>query len=245
MNYIREFNVMLSLKDIYFHSVCIFSRTFSDLIPKCPFLVELTLINCDNLIYFTVPDLKQLERLHVSTHKKIKIDIEAQNLVEFHFCSSALLSPKINLPASTKLQLLNIDSEYTPEGFPQDICSPFPSLKSLSLRSCRGLDKIKITSPKLESLTLSDMIVLDDAFIVTPNLRSFSVINTFTFQISCPMVGSGLMEVEMCARATNSLLELRTFAESLGESITLSLETDTIGAKVCTLILSLVFSFHV
>ncbi|WMV28631.1 hypothetical protein MTR67_022016, partial [Solanum verrucosum] len=40
------------------------------------------------------------------------------------------------------------------------------------------------------------------------------------------------MEVEMGACATNSLLELRTFAEKLGESITLSLETDTTGAKV-------------
>ncbi|XP_049404860.1 uncharacterized protein LOC125868274 [Solanum stenotomum] len=39
------------------------------------------------------------------------------------------------------------------------------------------------------------------------------------------------MKVAMVARATNSLLELRTFAENLGENITLSLETDTTGAK--------------
>ncbi|MCD9638119.1 hypothetical protein HAX54_021851 [Datura stramonium] len=48
------------------------------------------------------------------------------------------------------------------------------------------------------------------------------------------MAGSRLMEVEMgskYARATNRLLELRTFAENLGENITLSLETDTTEAK--------------
>ncbi|KAG5604356.1 hypothetical protein H5410_025848 [Solanum commersonii] len=42
------------------------------------------------------------------------------------------------------------------------------------------------------------------------------------------------MEVEMGAHATNSLLKLRIFAEKLGESITLSLETDTTGAKEVT-----------
>ncbi|KAK6788955.1 hypothetical protein RDI58_012754 [Solanum bulbocastanum] len=36
----------------------------------------------------------------------------------------------------------------------------------------------------------------------------------------------------MGACATNNLLELRTFAENLGDNITLSLETDTTGAKV-------------
>ncbi|KAK6792078.1 hypothetical protein RDI58_011159 [Solanum bulbocastanum] len=50
------------------------------------------------------------------------------------------------------------------------------------------------------------------------------------------------MEVEMGARATNNLLKLRTFAENLGENITLSLETKTIGAKVCTYIFS-IFQF--
>uniref|UniRef100_M1B9M2 Uncharacterized protein n=1 Tax=Solanum tuberosum TaxID=4113 RepID=M1B9M2_SOLTU len=47
-------------------------------------------------------------------------------------------------------------------------------------------------------------------------------------------MGSRQMEVEMGARATNNLLELRTFAENLGENITLSLETDTTGAKGVT-----------
>ncbi|WMV28628.1 hypothetical protein MTR67_022013 [Solanum verrucosum] len=47
-------------------------------------------------------------------------------------------------------------------------------------------------------------------------------------------MGSRQMEVEMGARATNNLLELRTFAENLGENIKLSLETDTTGAKGVT-----------
>ncbi|XP_049404386.1 uncharacterized protein LOC125867836 [Solanum stenotomum] len=230
MNIIREFNVMPSLKELYFHSVCIFSRTFSNFIPKCPYLVELTLINCDNLIDFTVPHLNYLKKLHVNTRKKIKkLEVKAQNLLEFHLCSSAFT--KIDLFASTKLQLLHIDSTYVPDSFPHDVCSTFPSLKSLSLQLCRGMKEIKIVSPLLESLTLNNLIDLDEAFIATPNLQLFNVIYSFKFQTPCPVVGSRLMKVEMGARATNSLLELRTFAENLGENITLSLETDTTGAK--------------
>ncbi|KAK4715736.1 hypothetical protein R3W88_014074 [Solanum pinnatisectum] len=230
MNIIREFDVMPSLKELYLHSVCIFSRTFSNFIPKCPYLVELTLINCDNLIDFTVPHLNYLVKLHVNSRKKIKkLEIKAQNLLEFHLCSSAFT--KIDLSASTKLQILHIDSTYVPDSFPHDICSTFPSLKSLYLQLCRGLKKIKIVSPQLECLTLNNIIDLDKAFIVTPNLQLFNVIYSFKFQTPYPVVGSRLMKVEMGARATNSLLELRTFAENLGENITLSLETDTIGAK--------------
>ncbi|KAG5604353.1 hypothetical protein H5410_025845 [Solanum commersonii] len=138
---------------------------------------------------------------------------------------------KIDLFTSTKLQLLHIDSTYVPDSFPHDVCSTFPSLKSLSLQLCRGMKKIKIVSPLLESLSLNNLIDLDEAFIATPNLQLFNVIYSFKFQTPCPIVGSRLMKVEMGARATNSLLELRTFAENLGENIMLSLETDTTGEK--------------
>ncbi|XP_049364712.1 uncharacterized protein LOC125829541 [Solanum verrucosum] len=233
MNIIRKFNVMPSLKELYFHSVCIFSHTFSNFIPKCPLLVLLTLINCDNLNELTVPHLNYLEKLHVNTRKKItKIEVKAQNLLEFHLCCPAFT--KLDLSASTKLQLLHIDSTNVPDSFPHDICSTFPSLKSLCLILCRGLKKIKIVSPLLESLTLNNIIDLDEAFIATPNLQLFNVIYSFKFQTPCPIVGSRHMEVEMGARATNNLLELRTFAENLGENITLSLETDTTGAKGVT-----------
>uniref|UniRef100_M1BDH1 F-box family protein n=1 Tax=Solanum tuberosum TaxID=4113 RepID=M1BDH1_SOLTU len=230
MNIIRKFNVMPSLKELYFHSVCIFSHAFSNFIPKCPLLVLLTLINCDNLNELTVPHLNYLEKLHVTTRKKItKIEVKAQNLLEFHLCCPAFT--KLDLSASTKLQLLHIDSTNVPDSFPHEICSTFPSLKSLCLILCRGLKKIKIVSPLLESLTLNNIIDLDEAFIATPNLQLFNVIYSFKFQTPCPIVGSRQMEVEMGARATNNLLELRTFAENLGENITLSLETDTTGAK--------------
>ncbi|TMW87716.1 hypothetical protein EJD97_019584 [Solanum chilense] len=233
MNIIRKFNVMPSLKELYFHSVCIFSHTFSNFIPKCPLLVLLTLINCDNLNELAVPHLNCLENLHVNTRKKItKIEVKAQNLLEFHLCSPAVT--KLDLSASTKLQLLHIDSAKVPDSFPYDICSPFPSLKSLCLILCRGLKKIKIVSPLLENLTLNNIIDLEEAFIDTPNLQLFNVIYSFKFKAPCPIVGSRQMKVEMGARATNNLLELRTFAENLGENTTLSLETCTSGAKGVT-----------
>ncbi|XP_049365945.1 uncharacterized protein LOC125830814 [Solanum verrucosum] len=233
MNIIRKFNVMPSLKELYFHSVCIFSHAFSNFIPKCPLLVLLTLINCDNLNEFTVPHLNYLEKIHVNTRKKItKIEVKAQNLLEFHLCCPAFT--KLDLSASTKLQLLHIDSTYVPDAFPHDICSTFPFLKSLCLILCRGLKRIKIVSPQLESLTLNNIIDLREAFIATPNLQLFSVIYSFKFQTPRPIMGSRQMEVEMGARATNNLLELRTFAENLGENIKLSLETDTTGAKGVT-----------
>ena len=241
MNIIRKFNVMPSLKELYFHSVCIFSHTFSNFIPKCPLLVLLTLINCDNLNELAVPHLNCLEKLHVNTRKKItKVEVKAQNLLEFHLCSPAVT--KLDLSASTKLQLLHIDSAKVPDSFPYDICSPFPSLKSLCLILCRGLKKIKIVSPLLENLTLNNIIDLEETFIDTPNLQLFNIIYSFKFKFPCPIVGSRQMKVEMGARATNNLLELRTFAENLGENTTLSLETCTSGAKVCTYIFS-IFQF--
>lgn len=55
--------------------------------PKCPLLVELTLINCDNLVEFTVPHLNYLEKVHVNSRKKIKkLEVKAQNLLEIHLC---------------------------------------------------------------------------------------------------------------------------------------------------------------
>ncbi|KAK4715735.1 hypothetical protein R3W88_014073 [Solanum pinnatisectum] len=232
MNIIRKFNVMPSLKELYFHSVCIFLH-FSNLIPKCPLLVLLTLINCDGLNEFTVPHLNYLEKIHVNTRKKItKIEVKAQNLLEFHLCCPAFT--KLDLSATAKLQLLHIDSTYVPDSFPHDICSTFPILKSLCLILCRGLRKIKIVNPQLECLTLNNIIDLHEAFIGTPNLQLFNVIYSFNFQTPRPIMGSRQMEVEMGACATNNLLELRTFAENLGENITLSLETDTTGAKGVT-----------
>ncbi|XP_025886753.2 uncharacterized protein [Solanum lycopersicum] len=230
MNLIREFNVMPSLKELYFHSVCIFSRTFSSFAPKCPLLVELTLINCDNLVEFTVPHLNYLEKVHVSSSKKIKkLEVKAQNLLEFHLCCPTFT--KLDLFASTKLQVLHIDSINVPDSFPRDFFSTFPFLKSLCLVLCGGLKKIKIVSPQLECLTLNNTTDLREAFIATPNLQLFNVLYSFNFQTPRPMMGSRQMEIEMDACATNNLLELRTFAENLGENITLSLETNTARAK--------------
>lgn len=131
---------MPSLKEIYFHFVCIFSRTFSDLLPKCPFLVELTLIHCDQLTEFTVLDLYHLKKLHVNSRKRNNIEIKARNLLEFHFCNSSALT-KIDLSACTELHKFY---KYVPGLFLQEFCSPFPSLKSLSVSLCRGLNKIKL-----------------------------------------------------------------------------------------------------
>ena len=243
MNLIREFNVMPSLKELYFHSVCIFSRTFSSFAPKCPLLVELTLINCDNLVEFTVPHLNYLEKVHVSSSKKIKkLEVKAQNLLEFHLCCPTFT--KLDLFASTKLQVLHIDSINVPDSFPRDFFSTFPFLKSLCLVLCGGLKKIKIVSPQLECLTLNNTTDLREAFIATPNLQLFNVLYSFNFQTPRPMMGSRQMEIEMDACATNNLLELRTFAENLGENITLSLETNTARAKVCTCIFSIFQQFE-
>lgn len=91
------------------------------------------------------------------------------------------------------------------------------------------MKNIKLLSPQLENLTLCDMLDLNDAIIDTPNLRSFKIMNMEKIPISwCPVVGSRLMEVEIGlknARTTNCLLELTTFAENLGENITLSFDT--------------------
>ena len=99
-------------------------------------------------------------------------------------------------------------------------------------------------SPQLECLTLNNTTDLREAFIATPNLQLFNVLYSFNFQTPRPMMGSRQMEIEMDACATNNLLELRTFAENLGENITLSLETNTARAKVCTCIFSIFQQFE-
>ena len=187
---------MPSLKELYFHSVCILSRTFTNFIPNRPLLVLLTLINRDNLKESTVPYLNYLEKIQVNTRKKItKIVVKAQNfLVNF---------------ASTNLQLLHIDCTYVPYSFSHDICSTFPFLKSLCLVLCRGLKKKQDCESSIGVLTLNNIIDLREAFIAIPNLYKFNVIYSIKFKTPRPIMGSRQIEIEY------NLLELRTFAENL------------------------------
>ncbi|KAH0668903.1 hypothetical protein KY289_023396 [Solanum tuberosum] len=123
---------------------------------------------------------------------------------------------------------MELDCQYIPNGFPEDISSEFPCLKSLYVRLFKNMEKINLLSYELENLTLSDMRDLDEAIIDTPNLHPFKLIDMEKDPSGCPVVGSRLMEVEIGlenARTTNSLLELRVFAGNLGGNISLSFDT--------------------
>ncbi|XP_059277947.1 uncharacterized protein LOC132032197 [Lycium ferocissimum] len=231
MEYIGEIKEMSSLKEIYLDSVCISPDTFSKIINKCPSIVELTLIHCYGLYSISVPHLNQLKKVHVNCGSRYiqTIEIQARNMREFHLFSS-LAAPKLDLRACTKLQVLKIDCEYIPFGFPQEISSVFPCLKSLFLRLCKRPKKFKLLSPELENLTLSDMVDLDDAIIVTPNLRSFKLIDMVKLPSSSSIVGSRLKEAEIELKyvyATSKLPGLRTFAENWGEILTFSLTVES------------------
>ncbi|XP_059315460.1 putative F-box/FBD/LRR-repeat protein At5g56810 [Lycium ferocissimum] len=181
LNFVRDIKELTSLKEIYFDSVRISPDTFSKFMSKCPSMVELTLIRCYDLHSISVPHLNQLKKVHVNCRSRYiqTIEIKARNLLEFHlFISSSAAKEKLDLCACTKLQVLKIDSEYIPIGFPKDISLAFPCLKSLSLPLCKGLNKIK-------SLRLIDRVDLDDAFIVSPNLRSFKLIDIKKVPSSC------------------------------------------------------------
>ncbi|KAG5607042.1 hypothetical protein H5410_028534 [Solanum commersonii] len=174
------------MKEIYFVSIQISPTNFVKLINNCPSIAELTLINC----YYELG-------VHLSGNGIGSIEIKTRNLREFYLLRSSILTVKLDLRACTKLHVLKIDCEYIPIGFPNDISSAFPCLKSLFLRSCKRLKKFKISSPELENLTLSNMVDLNDAVIVTPNLRSFKLIDIEKVPNSCPIIGSSLMEVEI------------------------------------------------
>nr|XP_033517726.1 uncharacterized protein LOC117282000 isoform X1 [Nicotiana tomentosiformis] len=78
------------------------------------------------------------------------------------------------------------------------------------------------------------MIDLQDVIIVTPSLHSLKLLNTKKVPSSSPVVGSRLTEAEIGLKyvyATNRLPDLRTFAENLGEKMTLSLVTNTTESK--------------
>lgn len=234
-DYIGNIEELPLLKEMHLDSVCIPHDSFSYLIDKCPSIVELTLINS----IAVPPHLNQLKKVHVNggIRYRHQIEIKARNLREFHLISSSLKALKLDLCACTKLQVLNIDCPTIPDGFTQDVCSAFLCLKSFSLHLAEGLEKIKIMSPELESLSLIGILDLDDSFIVAPKLRSFKIIDPFELASLYTVVGSTLMEVEIGLKndcATNRFLELRTFAEYLGENITLSLETDAMESKVST-----------
>uniref|UniRef100_M1DW53 F-box domain-containing protein n=1 Tax=Solanum tuberosum TaxID=4113 RepID=M1DW53_SOLTU len=225
---IQEMNL---LKEIYFVSVQISPTNFVKLINNCPSIADLTLINCYNelgVFPILLPDLNQLKKVHLSGNGIGPIEIKAQNLREFHLLRS--LAVKLDLSACTKLHVLKIDCEYIPIGFPEDISSAFPCLKSLFLRSCKGLKIFKLSSPELENLTLSNMIDLNDAVIVTPNLRSFKIVDMKQVPNSCPIVGSSLMEVEIGFKYVTSISRLvwylRALGENLGDNLTFSLTTD-------------------
>ncbi|KAG5604328.1 hypothetical protein H5410_025820 [Solanum commersonii] len=71
-----------------------------------------------------------LSNLFVSVLRLLKI--RARNLTEFHLFNSSL-SVEVDLRACTKLQIMELDCQYIPNGFPKDISSEFLCLKSLSL----------------------------------------------------------------------------------------------------------------
>jgi len=188
-----------------------------------------------------VPHQDQLRKVHVNYDNRYleKIEIKARNLTEFHLFNSSL-SVEVDLRACTKLQIMELDCQYIPNGFPEDISSEFPCLKSLSLRLFKNMEKINLLSYELENLTLSDMRNLDEAIIDTPNLRPFKLIDMEKVPSWCPVVGSRLMEVEIGlknARTTNSLLELRVFAGNLGGNISLSFDTTELKVYVYKIIL--------
>nr|XP_033517436.1 uncharacterized protein LOC117281690 [Nicotiana tomentosiformis] len=234
----KNFEELPSLKEIYFDYVSISPTNLFKLISGCPSIVELTLKDCYNDKYclspISLPDMNELKKVHVSGTDIESIQIKARNLVEFHLFSSSESALKLDLHACSKLQVLKIDCEFIPIGFPKEISSAFPCLKCLFLRLCKRLKNIKLLSPELENLNLSNMVDLDDAIIVTPNLRSFKLINIEKVVSSCPVVGSSLMEVEIVLKHVhpiNRFLQMRNFAENLGENLTFSLATNATESK--------------
>jgi len=86
---------------------------------------------------------------------------------------------------------------------------------------CKGLNKIKIMSPLLETLSLID---LDDALVVNPNLRWFKIFDSFTFQNTCALDCSKLMEVRIGLKNNRAIISFNDM---------LPLEIDTTESKVC------------
>jgi len=237
----NNFSWFPSLKETCFNRAHINPLTLFKLIHKCPSIVELTLIRCCYLFRISVPHQDQLRKVHVNYDSRYleKIEIKARNLTEFHLFNSSL-SVEVDLRACTKLQIMELDCQYIPNGFPEDISFEFRCLKSLSLRLFKNMEKINLLSYELENLTLSDMRNLDEAIIDTPNLRPFKLIDMEKVPSWCPVVGSRLMEVEIGlknARTTNSLLELRVFAGNLGGNISLSFDTTELKVYVYKIIL--------
>uniref|UniRef100_M1CJW2 Uncharacterized protein n=1 Tax=Solanum tuberosum TaxID=4113 RepID=M1CJW2_SOLTU len=74
-------------------------------------------------------------------------------------------------------------------------------------------------SPLLETLSLID---LDDALVVNPNLRWFKIFDSFTFQNTCALDCSKLMEVKIGLKNNHAIISFNDM---------LPLETDTTESK--------------
>ncbi|KAG5604313.1 hypothetical protein H5410_025805 [Solanum commersonii] len=177
-----------------------------DILSELPYDIRLNL--SATALLLLMPHQNQLKKVHVTCRRNYlqKIEIKARNLVEFHlFNKSAKL--EVDLCVCTKLQVLNLDSAY------------IPSVKSLSLPLCKGLNKIRIMSLVLKTPSLID---LDDALVVNPNLRWFKIFNSFTFQNTCALDCSKLMEVKIGLKNNRAIICFNDM---------LPLETDTTESK--------------
>ncbi|KAG5604306.1 hypothetical protein H5410_025798 [Solanum commersonii] len=156
-----------------------------------------------------------------------KIEIKARNILEFHLINLSE-ELEVDLCVCTKLQVLNLNCANIPHRFHHEV----PSIKSLSLPLCKGLNKIKIMSPELETLSLID---LDH---VKPNLPWFKIFDSFRFQSSCALVGSKLMEVEIglkYVRVTNRFNDMLSLETDTTESEEVISHSGNLPSKVDTL----------
>ncbi|XP_075106774.1 uncharacterized protein LOC142179797 [Nicotiana tabacum] len=227
-----------SLQELKLDGVKLSRETLSEFISKCPYIRELSLVNCNLLSFIVLPKLDSLKKLYVKLntyHSITNIQVIAPNLQVFHFVYTSLKQVAVNMDirACRMLQEFHLDCLKFPIGLDhKKFCSDFPHLETLLLGPCETWKPVKISSPSLRTLILffTRMYEYSRTGVVSaPNLCYFEYIGTTFKPFLAPNDTPKFLKtriilvynMEKINRAW--FLKLRSHLKNFSNSITLSL----------------------
>lgn len=167
------------LKDLFLYNVHISDGQLQRVIDTCPFIRNLTILDCDGISKLHAFGLVHLEILAVASCKLESVIVQAPNLRDYgyagvHSIDDIFLPCKIAiLDAYNTLQILTLTGASITDQQFDDVFSKFANISELSLIKCYMLKNLKIVSGKLKKFTLTQWRNLKKATIQAPNLLEF------------------------------------------------------------------------
>ena len=169
-----------SLKVLFLMGIKTENQALVNLLLGCPSLEKLYLLHCYGLVNPLVLSLSLKSMEYVGS---ASIKVEARNLHSFEFNGGH----NINLFSCVAIRNLMISNVSLTGQWLEDLIPQLLLLESLNLKSCYGVEHIKIRNPQLKNLHFDCCVCkrdLREVTIDTPSLVSFSYSGYLMLKIS-------------------------------------------------------------